>query len=115
MSLAISFDNHLFHEVQWKSHLFSGSQVHCQKTQNRDQQSRTVRAMAALITSIMENPAREERKGQRGLRGSRSSTTLIRSAVTDQPFNPFYSCLSTAWPSGASLLPQGRNRSLFLL
>lgn len=88
MSLAISFDNHLFHEVQWKSHLFSGSQVHCQKTQNTDQQSCTVCATAALITSITENPAREEREGLRGLRGSSRSTRLVRSADTDWPFNP---------------------------
>lgn len=98
MSLAILFDNHLFHEVQWKSHLFPGSQVPCQKTQNTDQQSCTVCATAALITSIMENPAREQREGRRGLKGSSSSTMLICSPATDWFFNPFCSCLSTALP-----------------
>lgn len=61
MSMAISFDNHLFHEAGWKSHLFSGSQVHCQQAQGMDQQSCTVCAMAALVTSVMENPARDNR------------------------------------------------------
>jgi len=56
MSTAISSDKHLFREVQWKSHLFPGSQVHCQELQ-----SCTVLRCSTYICS--KNTARSGREG----------------------------------------------------
>lgn len=61
MSTAISSDKHLFREVQWKSHLFPGSQVHCQELQDTDQQSCTVLRCSTYICS--KNTARSGREG----------------------------------------------------
>lgn len=59
------FDNHLFHKAPWK---WSYSQAgrYPARTQSRDQQGCTVCAAAALITSITDNPARDETQGPTG-------------------------------------------------
>lgn len=82
MSLALSFGNHLFNEEQWKSHLFSGSQARCQRTQSTDEQSCAVCATAALITSIMERICQGGERGAERIK-KRQQLYLCRQLLAD--------------------------------
>lgn len=81
MFTAISFDKHLFHEVQWKSHLFPGSQVHCQELQDTDQQSCIVLCCSTYIYSG--EHCQDWQRGSKSIGLQGCSSSMICSAATN--------------------------------